>query len=175
MTASLWQLTSDLEQLDGLIEEILEDESLSDDEREAELEALFKKWIESDASFEEKADRVVGYIKMVERLTQARKDEAARLRSLAAQSERQAERLRGYLCQHLQKRGKTKLKGTNGNVSLRRKPAKVELTVEIDDLPDQFKKVEVSPRLADIKTYLKSNECDFARLVESDEFSITIK
>lgn len=175
-TPKLWELSAEVIELENSIAEIIEDELLSDSEKEALLGESIELWLGTGKEFDSKACNVAAYIKHLEALTEARKNEYRRLRELAEQSEKQAEKLRSYLVLNMQKLDKKKISGVSASLSLRKKPSKVILNVLPEQLPEQFKKVEVTPKLSAIKDYLKVNpSCEFAQMSESLEYSITIK
>ncbi len=175
-TPKLWELSAEVLSLESSIADIAEDDSLSDSEKEILLGELLEKWLGTGKEFDSKACNVAAYIKHLEALTEARKNEYRRLRELAESSEKQAEKLRSYLALNMQKLDKKKINGLSANLSLRKKPARVVLSVEPEQLPEQFKKVEVTAKLSAIKDYLKSNpNCEFAQMSETTEYSVTIK
>jgi hypothetical protein len=69
----------------------------------------------------------------------------------------------------------TRIDGTLAKISLRKKPAKLVLNVAVEDLPTEYTKVTIEPKLAEIKKLLKSNQVDWASMVESQDYSITIR
>jgi hypothetical protein len=79
----LWELSEALAELETAIALISEDDSLSDEERETQLEQAFTQWLETGESFREKAEQVAAYIRHQEALIEARKAEAKRIRTLA--------------------------------------------------------------------------------------------
>ena len=175
-TPKLWELSAEVLSLEYSISEIQEDDNLSDFDKETLLEELLENWLGTGKEFDSKACNVAAYIKHLEALTEARKAEYRRLRELAEQSEKQAERIRAYLVAQMEKTGKKKINGVTASLSLRKKPAKVVLEVEPELLPLEFQKIEVTPRLTAIKEYLKSNpNCGFASMAENQGFSVTIK
>jgi hypothetical protein len=176
-TPKLWELSAEIIELENYISEITEDElELTDSEKEILLGELLETWLGTGKEFDSKACNAAAYIKHLEALTEARKNEYRRLRELAEQSEKQAEKLRSYLVLNMQKLDKKKVNGLTASLSLRKKPSKVVLNVLPEQLPEQFKKVEVTPKLTAIKDYLKINpNCEFAQMSESVEYSITIK
>jgi hypothetical protein len=172
----LWELSSEVLSLENSISEIQEDENLSDSEKDSLLAVTFETWLGTGKEFDNKACQVAAYIKHLEAVTEARKNEYRRLRELAEMSEKQGERLRAYLVTNMERVGKKKINGINASLSLRKKPAKVVLTMEPDRLPDEFKKVEITPRLSELRNHLKNNpECTFAQLSSNEEYSVTIK
>lgn len=175
ITATLWELSDDLLNLQYRIEAIQDDENLTKDEQEAKIEQLFNDWLKTSDNFDDKALRVAAYIRHQESVAEARKNEAKRLRELANQAENQANRLRGYLIRQMKLTGKTKLEGIDGKLSLRKKPPKVAIA-NLDQVPPEFKRVEITPRLSDIKKAIKANpKIKWATLETSDEYSLSIR
>ncbi|MGK7931913.1 MAG: siphovirus Gp157 family protein [Microcystaceae cyanobacterium] len=172
---TLWQLSDDLLTLESSINDIQENETLSDEEKEAKIEKLFNDWLKTSENFEEKALNVAAYIRHQETVAEARKNEAKRLRDLANEAQSQADRLKAYLIRQMKLTGKTKLEGIDGKLSLRKLPPKVEI-INPDQIPEQYLKVEIKPRLNEIKKALKANpDLDWATLADNDNYSLTIK
>jgi hypothetical protein len=173
---SLWELSEEIKGLEDAIAEIRDSEDFSADAKEEAINRLFTDWIESGNDFDTKACQVAHYIKSLEALTEARRNEYRRLRELAEQSDKQSEKLRDYLVAQMEKVGKKKISGTTANLSLRKKPARVIVIAEPEDLPREFQKVEVTARLSLLKDYLKTHpECEFATMSTLEEYSLTIK
>jgi hypothetical protein len=93
----LWELSEEIQQLEREIAAILEDDSLTDEQKETKLEQAFSQWLASGESFKVKAEQVAGFIRHQEALAETRKAEARRIRNLAEQAENSATRLRHYL------------------------------------------------------------------------------
>lgn len=175
-TTKLWELSAEIESLENQITEVQDDENLSEFEKDQLMGEILEVWLSTGKEFDAKVCKFAGYIKYLEALTEARKNEYRRLRELAEQSEKQAEKLRSYLVLNMQKLGKTKINGLSANLSLRKKPARVILNCEVEDLPEQFKRVEITPKLTAIKDFLKSSpDCEFASLSTIPEYSVMIK
>ena len=175
MTTKLWELSDDLINLENAIADTLDDGSLSDEEREEKSEVLFEEWLKSSGNFDEKALRVAAYIRHQEAIAEARKTEAKRISRLATQAQNQADRLRGYLIKQMTVTGKKKVEGIDGKISLRKLPPKVVVT-NPEKIPQEFLKVEVSPRLSEIKKAIKANpEIEWATLEESHKYSLTLR
>jgi hypothetical protein len=173
---TLWQLSDDLLTLENFIEDIQEDETLSSEEKEAKIEEIFEKWLKTSDNFDHKALRVAAYIRHQESVAEARKKEAQRLITLSKQSQKQADRLRGYLISQMKLTGKTKIEGVDGKLSLRKLPAKVVIVGDPDFIPDEFLKVEISPRLNEIKKAIKSDpSIEWAYLEENPDYSLSIQ
>jgi hypothetical protein len=172
---TLWELSDDLITLENLIEDIQDDETLSENEKEAKIESLFENWLKASDSFDDKALRVAAYIRHQESVAEARKKEAQRIMALSKQSQGQADRLRLYLTQQMTKLGKFKVEGIDGKVSLRKLPPKVAIA-DPDLIPDEFLKIEATPRLSEIKKAIKSDpSIDWAYLEDSDNYSLSIR
>lgn len=172
----LWELAAELNDLDDLLDDLDEQEELTDQERKEKESEWLTKYLELDDQFDRKAINVACYIKHLEAVSEAQKAESRRLWNNGAANENKADRLREYLAALLIKVGKKSVKGIKANLSIRKKPAKVVLTVEPEQLPEDFKKVEVTPKLAKIKEYLKENpDCDFAAFSLLEEFNVTIR
>lgn len=175
-TPKLWELSDEINYLEELLNEIELRDDLTDAEREGYYEIILNDWLSTGKEFDSKACNVAAYIKHLEAITEARKNEYRRLRDLAEQSEKQAQRLRNYLVSNMQKLNKTKISGLSANLSLRKKPAKVVLICPPEDLPAAFMKVEITPRLSELKKHVQSNpDCSFAQLSSVEEYSVMIK
>jgi len=175
-TPKLWELAEEVDRLEEILYEIENREDLTEGEREVYYKIAFDNWLSTAEDFDRKAENVACYIKHLEALTTARKTEYRRLRDLAEQSEKAGDRLREYLTENCLKAGKTSIKGIKANLTIRKKPARVILTCDPEELPPEFKKVETTARLNKIKDHLKENpDCDFALLSILEEFSLTIR
>jgi hypothetical protein len=146
-----------LVELEELISDVLEDDSLSDKAKDCRAEHLFQEWIETEGDFEKKAIMVAAWIKHQEALAESRMTEYRRIKKLAEQSQNQAEKLREYLLSQMEKANKTKIEGAIAKVSVRSKPARVVLNCELEDLPAQYQTIEITPKLQEIKKALKMN------------------
>lgn len=172
----LWELSADVEMLSTAISEIENDETIADEDKESLLNDAFAQWLETDKDFEQKALNVASYIRHLEAITKARKEEIKRLHVLAKQSENQADRLRNYLIHHMNRTNKTKIEGVNGKLSLRHKPPQLQILCEVEDLPEEYQKVSIAPDKTKLKQFIKANgDLTFAKLTESNEYSLTIK
>jgi hypothetical protein len=172
----LWELSADVEMLSTAISEIENDETIADEDKEKLLNDAFAQWLETDKDFDSKALNVASYIRHLEAITKARKDEIKRLQTLAKQSENQANRLRDYLIEHMNRTGKTKIEGVNSKLSLRRKPPQLQILCDVEDLPEEYQKVSIAPDKTKLKEFIKANgDLTFAKLTDSNEYSLTIK
>lgn len=171
----LWEISQELEQLESELSEVLESD-LSEEEKEEKAGQLLTAWFRSGKNFKEKAVNVASYIKQLEALALARKEEAKRIRVLAEIAENKANSLRDYLLNEMLDAGITKIEGVTAKLSVRKKPSKLLLNCSIDDLPDKFKRVTVEPKLMDIRKELTTNpDIEWAALEDSNEFGLTIK
>ena len=117
----LWELSDNIQQLENAISVIQENETLSDEEREAKLEETFNQWLETGQSFKTKAEQVAQFIRHQEALAEARKTEAKRIQALAKQAENGATRLRKYLVAQMIRSDVKKIDGTTVKIGLRKK------------------------------------------------------
>jgi hypothetical protein len=174
--AWLYEISEEITNLEHLISDILDSEDLSDLEKEIRTNHLFQEWISKGEDFEDKAIKVASWIKHQETLAEARRIEYRRIRALADQAQNQAEKLRDYLTKEMLRIGKTKIEGTTAKISIRQKPSRVCLNCEIEALPSAFKKIEITPQLAEIKKAIKADPTiDWAFLSNNNEFSLTIR
>ena len=174
----LWQLSEVIEELETAIAAIADDETLTDEQREAKLEQAFTDWLKAGESFREKAEQVAAYIRHQEALAEVRKQEARRIRTLAEQAENQANRLRRHLLNQMLATGQKRIDGVAVKVSLRKKPPRVLINCDPSELPPEYVKVEYTPKLSKIKDLLKSGAgdgVDWAFISESHEYSLTIR
>lgn len=181
MTIKLWQLSEEIIDLENKINNILEDENLSDDNKEIRTQELFNKWLEEGENFKEKAEKVANFIKHQEALTKARKEECKRIQDLAKQSESKAQKMRKYLTLQMKKTNNTKIEGVKNKISIRKKPPELQIYDDFSKLPQKFIEIEYKPKRKEIKEYLKGlkentdYECEWASLIDNNEYSLTIK
>jgi Siphovirus Gp157 len=177
-TTRLWELSNEIQQLEDAIALIQEDETLTDDDRENQLQQTFAQWLEAGESFKLKAEQVAAYIRHQEVLSEARKAEARRIRTLAEQAENQANRLRNYLTNEMLRSSVDRIDGTTVKIGLRKKPPRVLLNVDPSELPAEYVKVTYEPKLTKIKELLKryaDSSIGWANLSENHEYSVTIR
>ena len=172
----LWELSNEIQELENAIALIQEDETISDEEGENQLEETFNRWLETGESFKDKAEQVALYIRHQEALATARKEEAKRIQSLAKQAENQADRLRKYLVAQMIRSNVKRIDGVTTKIGLRKKQPTVLLNVPVEELPDEYVKVTHKPDLTKIRTALKTDTAiAWASLSESHEHSVTIR
>ncbi|MBE9170868.1 siphovirus Gp157 family protein [Pleurocapsales cyanobacterium LEGE 06147] len=174
----LWELSEEIQQLETAIALLLEDDSLTDEERETKLEQAFSQWLEAGESFKVKAEQVAAYICHQEALAETRKAEARRIRTLAEQAENQTTRLRHYLTNQMIRSEVSRIDGVTVKIGLRKKPPRVMLNVPPEELPPEYVKVTYEPKLTKIKELLKvdaTGAIGWAFLSENHEYSVTIR
>ena len=169
---TLWKLTELQLELERSIVAIQEDEHLNEADRDSQLAQTFEQWISAGDDFKEKAEHIAQYIRHQEALAEARSNEAKRLRILASEAENLSDRLRDYLRDQMVRTNNTKIDGTLAKISLRKKPAKLVITGEI---PSDYTRTTVSPKLDEIKKLLKTQEVEWASMSDDQGFSITIR
>jgi len=175
-SAKLWELSQDIEMLESAVAQIEDDPNISDKEKEELLKDVYSQWLETDGNFEEKALNTASYIRHLEAVTNARKEEIKRLQALAKQSENQVNRLKGYLAEHMTRVGKKKIEGVSGKLSLRKKPAQLVISCDTEDLPEEYCKVTVEPDKTKIKQFIKEHgDLTFAKMIDPNEYSLIIK
>ncbi|MDJ0595927.1 MAG: siphovirus Gp157 family protein [Pleurocapsa sp. MO_226.B13] len=178
MTTRLWELSDEIQQLENAISAIIDNETLSEEERETKLQSTFNQWLSKGESFKSKAEQVARYIKHQEAIAEARKAEAKRIQTLAKQAENGAARLRKYLIDQMIRSDVKKIDGATVKIGLRQKQPAVLLNVPPEELPAEYVKVTHKPDLTRIKALLKSDtegEINWASLSESHEHSVTIR
>ncbi|MDJ0903594.1 MAG: siphovirus Gp157 family protein [Xenococcus sp. MO_188.B8] len=171
----LWELSDNIQQLETAISDLQEDETLSEEELENQLQQTFNKWLETGESFKVKAEEVAAYIRHQEALAEARKAEAKRIQALAKQAENGAARLRKYLMAQMIRSDVKKIDGTTVKIGLRKKQPQILINVPPEELPDEYVKVTYKANLTEIRKLLKSDsDIGWASFSESHEYSVTI-
>ncbi len=177
-TIRLWELSEEIKELENAIATLVEDETLSEEEREDRLQEMFARWLKTGESFKQKAEQVARYIRHTEAVATARKAEARRIRDLATQAENQAARLRKYLTNQMILSGVDRIEGVSTKISLRKKQPIVLLNIPAEELPPEYVRVTHKPDLTKIRAALKTDtegEIDWASLSENHEHSVTIR
>ncbi len=177
-TTKLWELSDEIQNLENAIALIVEDETLTDEDREIKLEKTFAQWLATGESFKSKAEQVARYIRHTEAIAEARKTEARRIRELANQAENQAGRLRKYLTNQMIMSNVNRIDGTTVKIGLRQKPPRVLLNIPTEKLPAPYVKTTHQPDLTKIRALLKSDvqgAIGWANLSENHEYSVTIR
>ena len=172
---ALWEISEEVQNLENKINQILENEELTDEEKDEQTQEVFQQYLNTEENFKEKAENVAHFIKNQEALAKARKEEAKRIQELAKQAENKANRLREYLKEQMKNTNNDKIEGVKTKLSIRKKQPELNIKVPYHKLPKEFCDVVYKPDKTKIKSYLKNNEVDWASLEESNDYSITIK
>lgn len=121
----------------------------------------------------EKAEDYVHVIRQLEADAEQAKNEAQRLMKKAKTAENGADRLREALKEAMLLTGQTKIKRPTCSMSVSSRE-KAIITADPKDLPEEFQKVTVEAKKADITKWLKAgNEADWAHLEST--VSLTIR
>jgi Siphovirus Gp157 len=174
----LWELSEEIQQLENAIANLVDDETLTEEDREIKLQETFSQWLSRGESFKTKAEQVARYIKHQEALAEARKVEARRIRELAQQAENGAARLRKYLIDQMIRSDVQKIDGVSTKIGLRQKQPQVLINVAPEKLPAEYVKVTYQPDLTKIRKLLKADAqgaISWASLSESHQYSVTIR
>ncbi len=177
-TTRLWELSEEIRELEDAIAAIIDNETLSEEDRETKLQKTFNQWLSTGESFKVKAEQVARYIRHQEALAEVRKTEARRIRDLASQTENQATRLRRYLTNQMLLSSINRIDGATVKIGLRQKQPRVLLNIPPEKLPAPYVKVTHKPDLTKIRALLKSDAIgaiDWANLSENHEYSVTIR
>ena len=84
-TPKLWELSDEIESLENQIADVQDRDDLSEAEKDQLMGEILEAWLSTGKEFDSKACNVAAYIKHLEALTEARKNEYRRLRDLAEQ------------------------------------------------------------------------------------------
>jgi Siphovirus Gp157 len=174
----LWELSDEIQDLEAAIANLVDDETLTESDREIKLQQTFDQWLSTGESFKTKAEQVARYIKHQEAIAEARKTEAKRIQTLAKQAENGAARLRKYLIDQMIRSDIQKIDGVSTKIGLRKKQQEVLLNVPPEKLPAEYVKVTYQPDLTKIRALLKADAqgaIGWASLSESHQYSVTIR
>ena len=170
---SLHQLTAELQDLDELIDSI-EGEEITP-ELEAELEAAVQQLLEQrDSTYEQWLSKVDNYCAAITNrhaLSKQRKAEAERLSKLAATDSKRVEWMKQQLKSCLESQGVKKLSlhrfsltiSNNGGV------LPLKLVCEVEQLPPQFQRIEVSPDNGAIRQALEAGDIEAQKVAQFGE------
>lgn len=178
MNNTLWMLGEDLQKLMEDYDRVVDDSSLSDEEKDRRITDLFGVMSEMGYEFDTKAENVARYIKVLEATAEAARKESLRVAQFARDAENKAERLGKYLIRNMEISGRQKIDGQFVKLSLAKKPD--ELFIGLEELvPAEYMRVKYEPQKAEIKKYLKEllegETCDWAELKPTKEQSLRIK
>ena len=85
----------------------------------------------------QKADNIIALVQQFEGMSALRKQEADRMRELAAADQRNADRLRDYLLRHMREPGSEKIDTARFKISVRTNPPSVSLLEQML-VPEEF-------------------------------------
>ncbi len=175
---NLWMLGEDLKELMEAYDDVVEDSTLSDEEKDRRITDLFGVINEMGEEFDKKAESIARYIRELEAKATACRAESQRVAQLARNAETKAERLEKYLIRNMQLSGRQKINGQFVELALAKKPD--ELVIPLEELvPTEFMRIKYEAKKAEIKKYLKElpegEYCEWAALVKSQEQSLRIK
>lgn len=133
---SIFQITSDITELETLLDRLDEDSERTDEDTEDELVAYLA---ESEEQLRDKIDGYVSFYRHLEARAKARKDEAKHITDLARGDEKHMDRLKAAVRLASEKLERPKLEGHTRSitVSQSKKPA-IEI-LDVPSIPDEFK------------------------------------
>jgi hypothetical protein len=156
MNDNLWNKTQDLIDLEEAIANIIDDESLNEVEKEEQSKQLFAEWLEQEQDWKIKLESAAYAAKCLEKEAVAVKLMIDELKVRYDSKLKSAKRLKQYILLAMQQRGETKVKGKYSTIYQQtRQP--VILRVEPEELPEEFQRVKVEPKLNELKQALKAN------------------
>lgn len=166
---NLYGLTVDYLKLIDLLEE--------DPDNEAIKETIATLLLDLD----DKAEDYVHVIRQLEADAEAAKLEKLRLARKQSAAENGAKRLREALKSAMLMTGKTKIKRPTCSLSISTRWETV-LDVDVNDIPDEFKKITVEPKRQEITRWLKAYDpdkegtnletCDWAHLEQTESLTV---
>lgn len=171
MNDNLWNKTRDLIDLESAIATIIDDQSLSETEKEEQSQKLFTEWLEQEQDWKIKLESAAYAAKCLEKEAAAVKSMIDELKVRYDSKLKSAERLKQYILLAMQQRGETKVKGKYSTIYQQsRQP--VILRVQPEELPEEFQRIKVEPKLNELKQALKANDgklpyCDWGKTESS--------
>ena len=151
---SLWGKSAEVAELESQLEDIALDDSLSDTERDERQAELFEQWLAADADWERRLEAAAYAANCAEREADSIKQMRNDLKRRQTSKENQAQRLKHYMLQALQKRGQQRVRGTFATVFQQRR-SQVRPNVPAEELPEQFQRVSVEPRQSELSQAYK--------------------
>jgi hypothetical protein len=171
-------LGEDLQKLMADYDAVVDDTSLSDEEKDRRITDLFGVMSEMGYEFDVKAENVARYIKVLEATAEAARKEAQRVAQYARDAENKAERLRKYLIRNMQISGRQRVDGQFTKLSLADQQDELVIPLE-ESVPMQFQRVKYETKLNEVKKHLKElpegETCDWAYMKPVEEKSLRIK
>ena len=166
---SLHQLTAELEDFDELID------SIEGEEITPELEAAVQQLLEQrDGTYEQwliKIDNYCAAITNRHALSKQRKAEAERLNKLAATDSKRVDWMKQQLKSCLESQGVKKLSLHRFNLTISNNGGvlPIKLICEVEQLPPQFQRIEVSPDNGAIRQALEAGDIEAQRVAQFGE------
>jgi DNA gyrase/topoisomerase IV subunit A len=170
---SLHLLTAELEDLDELIDSI-EGEEITP-ELEAELEAAVQQLLEQrDSTYEQWLTKIDNYCAAITNrhaLSKQRKSEAERLSKLAATDTKRVDWMKQQLKKCLESQGVKKLSLHRFHLTISQNGGvlPLKLACEVDELPPQFQRIEVSPDNSAIRKALEAGDVEAQKVAQFGE------
>lgn len=155
---SLWQQTDDLNELEQIIDQVVDDDSLSPEAREEKLQQLFNQWLEADDNWQERIEACGYRTKCLEKEAEAIKSMIDDLKDRLTIKQNEISRLKHYMQNAMQLREQTKIKGKYSTIFIKTNPPSVLLKTEPEDLPPQFQKIKVEADKTKLKQALKADK-----------------
>jgi hypothetical protein len=166
---TLYELTGDLKDLVDMLEE--------DPENEAIKETISTLLLDLD----DKAEDYVHVICQLEADAEMAKAEKQRLAKKQSAAENAAKRMRDYLKDAMLLTGRTKIKRATCSIGITSRWETV-IDVDVNDIPDEFKKITVEPKKQEITRWLKAYDpdkggtnletCDWAHLEQTESLTV---
>ena len=170
---SLHQLTAELQDLDELIDSIQGEEIPP--ELEAELEAAVQQLLGNrDSTYDQWLTKIDNYCAAITNrhaLSKQRKSEAERLNKLAASDSKRVEWMKQQLQKCLESQGVKKLSLHRFHLTISQNGGvlPLKLVCEVDELPPQFQRIEVSPDNSAIRKALEAGDVEAQKVAQFGE------
>lgn len=170
----LWKITEELKGIETILCSIEADDNFGEEQKQEEIERLLSLWMETGAKFEEKACHVANFIRQLQAIAKAQKEESKRIASLFEKNMAKIATLRKLLAEQMLATGKSKISSIDGTISIRKKGLQIKLKVNPEDLPEDYRKVLYSPDLRAIKKDI-NNLSNYAELIDGDEYVLYLR
>lgn len=168
--------SNSLIELNNKLNEILEDQSLSETERDILFDQVLQQRDAANDNFKEMINEYIAYVKEMTGLADSRKQQANQLKNLAKTDAAKAARVRKYLTNELLSTETNTVDVASGRVTLRKKPPKVDVLVPVEELPAEYKRVKEEADLTALKDALREGIVDpkYAEMKTDNGYSIMI-
>ena len=153
--STLYELTEQFQDICDILEN-LEDEQIPAELASA-VDELLQQKSEAKADLYNKIDGYISLIKHLEMFAEMREKEAKRMAELAKRDKKKVEFLKTRLIEHLKSTGQSKIKTSKFSLGVRQaSQAPLVVKGNINDLPDEFKKVLIEPDKKALRDAIKS-------------------